>query len=289
MKKLLTIISLSFCFALQSQTGTEIYLFDLHFENGQISISNPKNISNHKGYDNQPYFHHRESVLYFSSFDDAGRSDIKSYNFETLETKNLTLSQEREYSPTLTPDENFISCIIQRDNGAQDLGKFPVDGGDPTILIDNYLVGYHAWIDETKLLAYTLLEDIGELHFIDLETNEDLIIAKNIGRSLHKIPGQQAMSYIDKTQINNWQIKKFDPVTRNISTIASTLPLMEHLCWTQNGLILMSDGNKIYSLDPLTSNKWIPVVTKGEFSFMKGITRLAVNRKNNLLAVVVNE
>ncbi len=84
--------------------------------------------------------------MYYSSFDEDGRSDIKSHNLDSGETSNFTETSEREYSPTVTPDGKFVSCIIQRDNGAQYLGKFPIDVGVPVILIDDLIVGYHAWI-----------------------------------------------------------------------------------------------------------------------------------------------
>lgn len=289
MKKLLTLLLISICVIANSQSGTEIYLFDLQVENNQVTISNPQNISNHPGYDNQPYFHHNKPILYYASFNEDGRSDIKYYNFQNEVTKNLTITNEREYSPTLTPDGKFISCIIQRDNGQQDLGKYPVDGGEPVVLTDKYLVGYHAWIDETKVLMYILNEDSGELHFVNFKTNEDVILATNIGRSLHKIPTQNAMSYIDKSIENNWRINKIDIAFKSISTIVSTLPQQENITWTQNGFILMSDGNQIYFYKPGSSKSWIPIKTKGDLTGIKGITRMAVNPENNKLAVVVSE
>jgi len=246
MKKLLIPFFLLSCVLAQSQTGTEIYLFDIKIENDQVSISNPQNITNHEGYDNQPNFHGTDPVIYYASFDNEGRSDIKYFNYQTLETRNLTITPEREYSPTLTPDGKFISCIIQRDNGAQDLGKYPVEGGQPIILSNKYLIGYHAWIDESKLLAYVLLSE-------------------------------------------NWRINSFDPITRITSTIASTLALREDLCWTRNGLMLMSDGDQLYFLNPESSNEWKPVQINDEFNGLKGITRLAINSENNKLAIVVSE
>src|SRR5882757_6841126 len=136
------------CLVSFSQTGSEIYLFDMKFSKGQVTLSNGINITHHKGYDNQPFFHPSRPIIYYSSFNDSGRSDIKYYNYETKETKNLTLTHEREYSPTITPDEKFISCIIQRDNGAQELAKFPINGGKPEVLVWHLKVGYHAWVGE---------------------------------------------------------------------------------------------------------------------------------------------
>ncbi len=76
--------------ALLAQTGSEILLFDLKVKKDKITISNPKNITNHKGYDNQPSFHTDQPVVYYSSFNDDGRADIKSYNYKTGETTAIT-------------------------------------------------------------------------------------------------------------------------------------------------------------------------------------------------------
>lgn len=125
---------------IEAQTGSEIYLFELKEKNDQLSVFNPVNITNHKGYDNQPFFHPKKSVIYFSSFNDSGRSDIKYYDIKKDRTTQLTFTFEREYSPTLTPDGKFISCIIQRDDGSQDLGKYPLKGGKPQVLINTLKV-----------------------------------------------------------------------------------------------------------------------------------------------------
>ncbi len=141
-----------------AQTGSEILLFDLSIKKDKLVLSNPKNITNHVGYDNQPSFHADQPLIFYSSFNPDGRSDIKSYDYEKGETRSLTQTTEREYSPTLTPDKQFVSCIIQRDDGAQNLGKYPVGGGQPTVLIDNLIVGYHAWVDQDRLLLFVLGE-----------------------------------------------------------------------------------------------------------------------------------
>jgi hypothetical protein len=289
MKRVLISMFMLFYMISHSQSGTEIFLFDILVEGNQISISNPTNVSNHKGYDNQPSFHQTGPILYYSSANSDGRSDIKYFNFETLKTQNLTLTNEREYSPTQTPDGNFISCILQRDNGAQDLVKYPINGGRPIVLIQDLLIGYHAWIDNSRLITYVLLEDKGELRYFDLNADKNTIITTAIGRSLHQIPNESNMSYIDKSVSDNWQITKFDPSTKKSSIIASTFKQQEDMVWTENHLILMSDGSKIYFLNPNADDGWIEVKTECNFSNFKGITRMALNKENTKLAIVVSE
>jgi Tol biopolymer transport system component len=271
-----------------SQTGSEILLFDLQTKKGKLILSNPKNITNHDGYDNQPSFHTDKPLIYFSSFNVEGRSEIKVYNYKTGETKQLTQTTEREYSPTLTPDKEFISCIIQRDSGAQDLGKYPVAGGQAIVLIDNLIVGYHAWVDNDRLLLFVLGE-AQTLHLYNIKTKEDKILAENIGRSLHKIPNENAMSFVHKVSDSVWVIKKLDLTTLAINTITNALATREDLCWTPDGRILMSNGTKIYSLNPKEEKEWSELQLKSGNDLIKGVTRLAINKEGNKLAVVVAE
>lgn len=290
MKNLLAGFLLVFCAEALAQPGSEIYLFDLHERRENVLIENGKNITNHKGYDNQPFFHVEEPLIYYSSFNDEGRSDIKYYNYKTNETKPLTQTPEKEYSPTLTLDRQFISCIIQRDNNAQDLGKYPVEGGEPTVLINSLTIGYHVWADNSHLALFVLGSggQPNELHYYRLPTKSDTVIAQNIGRSLHRIPGENAISFVQKISDKEWVIKKFNTETREISTIATTLPGNEDMCWTPDGKILMSGDSKIYWINPKTDVVWKEVKI-GSPSPIKGITRIAVNAAGTKLAMVVAE
>ena len=56
MKKYLLIFFLFFQFSSFAQNGSEIILFDVNINAKEITLSNPVNITNHKGYDNQPFF-----------------------------------------------------------------------------------------------------------------------------------------------------------------------------------------------------------------------------------------
>src|SRR6185295_4758156 len=147
MKNILSILFLVLVKVSLAQPATEIYLFDLAVKKGKVTLSNPANITNHKGYDNQPYFHPNKTKIYYAAANAEGKTDIMSYDYKSHETFFVTQTPEKEYSPTVTLDEQYVSCIIQRDNGVQDLGKYSLDGGEPSIIIDNLKVGYHVWAD----------------------------------------------------------------------------------------------------------------------------------------------
>jgi hypothetical protein len=271
-----------------AQSGSEIYMFDVKAKKGKITLSNPKNITNHLGYDNQPSFHSDEPLLLYSSFNQEGRADLIQYNYKTKTTKNITLTKEREYSPILTPDKQYVSCIIQRDNGAQDLGKYPLEGGSPVVLIDNLTVGYHVWADNSHVALFILGAEStpNTLHLLQLPTKKDTILAENIGRSLHKVPNENALTYVHKLNENHWVIKKLNLNTLQSETLATTLPGREDITWTPSGSILSSDGSKLYQLK---GTVWKEIPLKESIPALKGITRLAVSPSGKKMAVVVNE
>ncbi len=272
--------------AAAAQPATEIFLFDISAKKGSVSVSNPVNITQHKGYDNQPYFHPENSQLFYSSFNDDGRSDIKMYDYKKVATVSITDTPEREYSPTVTPDRGYISCIIQRDNNAQDLGKYPIEGGQPDVILDHLIVGYHVWADNSHLALF-VLGTPNTLHYLRLPTKEDTVLAENIGRSLHRIPGKTAISFVHKVSEKDWVIKSFDTTTRTITDLGPTLPGREDLCWLPDGRILMSDGTQLFYRSP-ADKEWKKVEMKAS-SPLKGITRLAVSSNGKKLAVVALE
>lgn len=290
MKSVFIILLATIAVSAYGQTGSEILLFDMKVKKGRIILSNNVNITNHKGYDNQPSFHPDQPIIYYSSFDDSSRSDIKYYNYKNKKTSNLTTTKDREYSPTVTLDKKFISCIIQRENGVQDLGKYPIEGGNPKILINDLKIGYHVWVTKDKLLLFVLGDsNTNSLHYYNLPDQSDSVIAINIGRSLHKIPGQQAMSFVQKVSEKEGLIKRLDLSTGVITTITSILQGQDHLAWLQNNILLTGNGTKLFSFQIDIDKEWQLVIIEGDVSVVKGISRLATNTGNTKLAVVVSE
>lgn len=284
MKKYLLIICMCFQLTTFAQSGSEIILFDVSISTTGITLSNPVNITNHKGYDNQPYFY--KTNIYYSS-EDSNQMDIKKYDYLQNTTSIITHTQENEFSPTVTQDQKFISCILQRKNGKQDLVKYPLKGGAPIILIDNLKVGYHSWIDNISLLLF-VLEDTSTngLHYYNLITKENKKLATDIGRSLQRVTGKQAVSFVKKTP-GEWLIREYDAVTKKIITIMPALHNGEFIAWTKKGLALMSDGVDIYFAKQ-GNNNWQKVKIKKDIP-LKNISRLAINEQNTKLAVVVAE
>lgn len=278
-----------FSFSTFGQPGTEIYLFDMKVKKGGVFITNARNITNRKGYDNQPFFHPDKSLLYYVSADTSGRTDIVAYDYKEQSTARLTHTSEREYSPTVTPDKKFISCIVQRDNGVQDVCKYPVNGGAASVIINSLQVGYHAWADDSMLAVFVLGDSVkpNTLHGYFTKTGRDTVLASNIGRSLHRVPGGRSISFVHKETPERWLIKQLMP-GGDIAVLGATPAGREDMAWTPDGGILISDSKQILYHAPGTPWGWQTV----DIVFPAGlqaISRLAVSVRGDKIAVVMSE
>lgn len=277
---ILSIISFSGAFA---QSATEVYLFDLNLlKTGEITVGNGINVSKHAGYDNQPYFHPEKQLLYYTSARSGGQTDILAFDYKTGQTVEVTRTPESEYSPTVTPDKNFISCIIMRDK-VQDLGKYPMAGGKPEILVNNLTVGYHAWLGQDDLILFVLGEPL-TLHRYNTTSKKDAVIASVVGRSIHKVPGENAVSFIDRSTGTHGTIKKV-LADGSITEITKTVLGQDDIAWLPDGRIISSDGRSLLVFNPKKERNWQPV--RGPV--LNGISRLAVSSDGKKIAVVVSE
>ncbi len=286
MKKLFALFFISA--SLFAQNGTEIYLLDISNSDGKLTLSNPKNITNRLGYDNQPFFHPKKPLIYYTSAKD-GQTDIWSYDYKKGKNSQITNTIDSEYSPTVTPDTKYLSCIVQRkSNGDQDLVKYKID--DPLeiqIIFESQTtgkIGYQAWLNKNELIAFVLGEP-QTLHYQIISSKKDTIIAQNIGRSLHLIPQQKAFSFVQQVD-KKWLIRAFNPSKNTIVDIAESSPDSEHYnAWTSDGIILESRNAEILSYDSATK-QWEQMILPESLP-KKKISRMAV--KGNKIAIVLEE
>lgn len=271
-----------------AQSGTEIYLLDISKSGDIFTLSNPKNITHRVGYDNQPFFHQTKPLIYYTAMSE-GQTDIWSYNYKTGVGVQVTNTVDSEYSPTVTPDLTYLSCIVQRkSNGDQDLVKYNIDNPTKTQLIfesqKTGKIGYQAWLNDNELITFVLGEP-QTLHYQNLIKKKDTIIAPNIGRSLHLIPKQKAFSFVQQVD-KKWLVRSFNPSKNTIIDIAESNPDSEHYnTWTSEGILLESKNAEIYSYNVATQN-WDYVILPENLP-KKKISRMAV--KGNKIAIVLDE
>jgi hypothetical protein len=285
MKKIFLIIILLISSFVKSQTDTEIYLFDLIQNDSVLSISNPINISENKGYDNQPSFLIDGSGILYSStrFD---QTDIVLYNIENQTKAWLTNTLGSEYSPLQTPNKKYFSAIYLDNDDTQLLWKYTFRRKKPKVLIENLTVGYHAWLNKNIIVSF-VLGDPATLEVSNLKYKIKYPIDKNIGRSIHKIPGTELVSFIS-LEHEDAEIYSINPLNSEKEFLADALEDSQDMAWTTDQTIIMGRDDKLYKLKVGVDKTWI------EFASLKplkltGITRIAVSPLGNKIAIVVDE
>jgi hypothetical protein len=150
-------------------------------------------------------------------------------------------------------------------------------------------VGYYAWANDSTVAMFVLGRP-ASLQLGNADAGRADTIARAIGRSLHRIPSSQRISFVDKSDSTVWWIRSLDPVSRAIEALAPLPPEVEDYVWTPRGELLTSDGKgTIMTWQP---NKEQPTYAiwraiGGIDSTVAGkITRLAVSPNGRYIAIV---
>src|SRR5256714_2343863 len=254
----------------------------------ELKFGELKEITNFAGYNNQPFFMpDGQSVLYTSIRNK--QADIYRFDGRTDSTAQVTNTPESEYSPTLMPDRKNISVVrVEADGKTQRLWKFPLDGGAPSLILEDIKpVGYHLWIDN-HTLALFVLGGPGKPNFLeiyDTRTQKSEFLVDNPGRVLRKIPNQNKFSFVHKIAEGNWEIKAFDLHTHTIASLIATVPAVEDYAWLPNGKLLMAKDSKLFAVVPLTGGKWEEIAELSKKG-IKRVTRIAVSGNGRRIAMV---
>lgn len=269
------------------QANTEVYLFDLDMNNGNPTLSNPKNISNNEGYDNQPSFLDNNTVLFSSTRED--QTDIRRFNITGGSTSSWLNDTPTgsEYSPLKIPGSDAVSAIRLDLDGLQRLYAYDLKTGNSELLLKDLKVGYHVWFNKNIIVCTVLVDDRMDLVVGNLKDGSNRTFQKNVGRSLLKIPNTELISYISKEN-GRPEIKSMDPISGATKKIADTYNGSEDVCWLGDGSMLTGFQKTIYRFDPKNNDGWQPlmVFTLDEIN---NITRIAVNESANRLAFVAEE
>ncbi|MDH5597895.1 MAG: hypothetical protein OEY34_02160 [Cyclobacteriaceae bacterium] len=268
-----------------AQPSTEVYLLDVIKRDSLLYIENPRNISNNFGYDNQPYFLPDGTSLFYSS-QIGEQTDIIQYDLRSGQKTIITSSAGSEYSPALMPDQNHISTVILEKSGMQLLWKYNLNGTNEKILVPGLKIGYYTWLN-SHLVASFVLGDVVTLQITDINTYQSKVIFKNIGRSLHTIPGSEILSFVDKNDPNEWIIKSYDWKKGTIDTIIALPEGCEDYTWTSDGSIIVGQYNQLFIYNPKSDTTWKTISIDSRINLGGAISRLAINNEKDKIAIVV--
>lgn len=243
-----------------------------------------RNLTDRPGYDNQPSFSpDGRRVLYTSAR--GGQTDIYQYTLETGVASALTATPESEYSPLIMPDGLAFAVVRVEADSTQRLWAFALDGQIAVpLLAEVRPVGYHAWADTTDVVLF-VLGSPPTLQLADTRTGTSRVVARAVGRSLQKVPGRRAVSFVDKSD-STWMIRTFDLATGAITPLAPTLPGREDFLWRTDESLVMADGPRIYQWNR-GRQRWDQ---RADYSALgvSTITRLAASPDGRWLAFVAD-
>jgi hypothetical protein len=264
--------------------GTDLYLVPLQSINGHLSPGAPVNLTARSGYDNQPSFSPDGRALWFTRVGDDTHADVCRLDLTTRSQTCLLTMPESEYSPVEAADGSVVVVRVERDS-TQRLWRFPPGGGDPVLLLEGLKpVGYYAWVDSTRLLTYVLGEP-ATLQLADLRGGAPVVLASDIARSLQRIPGG-GVSFQQRDG-DGWVVRRFDPATNALTTIARALPGSDFHAWLPDGTLLMARGDALYRWRDGQPG-WQLMAAFGADG-LRQITRLAVSPDGRWLALVADD
>ncbi len=196
---------------------------------------------------------------------------------------------ESVYSPTPIPGRDAISVVRDYGDLVQQLWAFPLDGGEPELLLpDVNPVGYHAWADEERVLLFVLGEP-ATLQSAAVGPGAGTVLAESPGRALARIPGSPEMSYVDQADDDEWWLTAIDLATGSTRRLTATVAGREDYAWAPDGSVWMGDDSKLYRWAPVADAasrpKW-ELVADLDAQGIYGITRLAFSPAGDRLAVV---
>ena len=195
----------------------------------------------------------------------------------------------------MTPDGKYFSVIRVEADSTQRLWKFPLTGGQPSLVLEKIKpVGYQCWIDDHTLALFILGQSArgqvatpNTLQLVDVRGEKAEVIAENIGRTIRRIPKQNRISFVVKTSPQEWLMKAFDLQTHQVTTLIKTLPRSEDFAWTPSGVLLMTKGSQLFAWNPARDKDWV-LVADFATAGLAGITRIAVSPKADKIAIVAS-
>jgi len=263
--------------------ASDIFIVELASRNGKMKLGLPVKINPSVGYNNQPSFTADSQSILYTSIREK-QADIYRYDIHGEVTTQVTKTPESEYSPTLMPDGKSISVVRVEADNTQRLWRFPLAGGEPSLILEKIKpVGYHWWLDD-HTLALFILGKPNTLQLVDTRTEKAETIAENPGRILRRIPHEKKLSFVHKVSDQEWIIKAYDLDSRKTTELIKTFSGVEDYAWTPAGDLLMAKDAKLY-VRKRSDWAWQEVADFSKAG-LKAITRIAVSPKGDRIAFV---
>ncbi len=288
MKHLVILTILCFSAFAFAQQETEIFLLDANIQTDTVTFKNAINISQNKGYDSQPSFLDTDKLLFAGT--ENKQTEIMQYNLLSGATQKVNVTTKGgEYSPQKFPTKDKIAAVRLDPDGLQRLYKYDysLNGtGANQELIADYKVAYFTFHDDDNIVA-TIIQQ-GDLNLIkaNLSTGKVEEITNNSGRSIHKVPQTENVSYTAINEDGVHEVYIINIGGDNESYYVCDLPIgIEDHCWLSSSDLLIGSGSKLYRYDLFGNAKWEEVADLSNENISE-ISRITLSPDRKKLALV---
>lgn len=272
------------CGIVSAQPNTEVYLFDMEYARDNFALSNFRNISSDEGYDSQPSFQSDNLVLFAGN--NGGQTDIAQYHIGFKRKFWFHEdSASSQYSPQRIPNSQHVLSVHLDSTGYQRLFHHHLTSLEYKEAHPDLQVAYFAMYDENTLVGSVLGEDGLDLVVANLQTEQVDTLAYNAGRSFHKIPNTENMSYTYVNEEGNHDVYQLDMKSFE-SFFMAQLPIgVQDHAWLNETVMLIGSGSKLYLYDLFGDGVWTEVADLSHHK-IENITRLAISPDGTKLALV---
>jgi len=283
-KYFLSILMFSAIASFAQLPDTDIFLADIKNEHGNISFGKPVNITNRKGYDNQPYFTPDSKSLLYVAVMDTTQSDIYKYDLVKKTKTQITNTKESEYSPSYSPDLKNISVVRVDSDTGQRFYNLPVNNTKNVKLVKGTdKIGYYLWLNDS-ILAMFILGDAMTLQLLNINTHVTKLVASDIGRCLKLSNDKKSLMFVIKQNKSEWSIFQMDISTSIMTRVENTLKDNEDFAILPDGNLLMGNEGKLFLYKPGIENDWKEIADFS--STLKSFYRIAISPKGDRIAFV---
>jgi hypothetical protein len=122
------------------------------------------------------------------------------------------------------------------------------------------------------------------LQLADVRLGTSEVVASDIGRALQKIPGRDAISFVQQGANGAW-ISALDLHTHRTQRIAKSPPRSDYHVWTPDGVLLAGSGSRILAW---VNGQW-EVAADLAADGVHNISRLALSPAGDRLALVADD
>lgn len=252
----------------QAPTIQNLFVADVKYDHGTISIGTPRKLTGDRGNNSQPSFMpDGKSILFVARRDTTGQSDVYQIDLRSGFETQITHTPENENTPTVTPDGRlmvirWVPATLFKEWGpwVYDMNGTPAEG----VLPGPDTVGYYVRVDS---VTFAMMRPKSRPAVALFDTRKKTMTdyawpVSNLPPQL--VPGRHAISFTQTDSLGRNQIRMLDLRTLQSSLVTPALVGRTVHTWTPKGFVLMAKGNSIYAIKPGAGATWKKVATMNQ-------------------------